>query len=464
MATVNFDTVEDSKGVYYSENYHLEEIRLFATNGESIDLRKILRELSINEDIFSFSVSGYVKVEDALGLIEAFKLAGNEYIRIVYGKSADDPDKHEKTYKVYKLADRNNSGNFMSEYYTLYFCSDELTLSEQTKISKSYMGYQVNDIIYDILTEQLEIPTERISTIEDTIGTYDFVVPRLKPFEAISWLSNYARPAEGIGADMLFFETKNGYNFRSLQSMFKDTTYRDFKYERKNLNDVEQPLEEKMKVIISFEFPKAYDVLQGINSGAFANKLISLDPIQRKKTQTTFNYNKYNADTDTTSLNGNSIINNLKNRFGKELYTGYDGSLKLATGNSNQEKNEYLSDTNSDTKDIYVETFIPNRTAQIALSMLTTIKIVVPGFPGLMVGQVVEISLPSIQNNGELDINYSGKYLVTAARHIIQPSISTYQTILELAKDSGTESATYVDNNNDSNLQKLVDGMKEVWI
>ena len=44
-----------------------------------------------------------------------------------------------------------------------------------------------------------------------------------------------------------------------------------------------------MKTIISFEFPKGYDVLEGINSGAFANKLISLDNKDNYKPNECFN-------------------------------------------------------------------------------------------------------------------------------------------------------------------------------
>lgn len=462
-------SAEDTTGIYYPQNYHLSSVKLITLRGESIDLRQILRELSVHEDIFSFSVSGYVKVEDGLGLIDAYGLTGEEYIHIKYGKSEDDPYMHDKVYKLYKLADRAPSGNMSTEYYTLHFCSDELIISEQMKISKAYKGYQVNDIIHDILIEQMKMPIDKIVYIQDTMGLYDFVVPRMKPFEAISWVSNYARPSVGKGADMLFFETKNGFSFRSLQNMYKQDSFRTFKYQQKNLNDKQQPLEEKMKTIISFEFPKGYDVLEGINSGAYANKLISLDPIQRKAQVTRFNGDKYGADTESTSLNEYSLIGDFKNRLERTLTASSDSNFKLTTGNSNQEKDKYLSSTESVTKDIFVEDFVPNRTAQIAKAMLTTMKIVVPGFAGLMVGQVVEVFFPSTQALGDSgtivrseDEKYSGRYLITALRHIIQPSASAYQTILELSKDSGKQGVTTVDNGN-PDILALAAGTADWW-
>lgn len=459
-------TIENT-GNFYPQDFYLHDITLYSEGGSSINLIKILREMSIYEDIFSFSVSGYVKIEDAIGLIDGFNLTGNEYINIIFGKTKEDPDMHSKLYRVYKLGDKVPSGNFMSEYYTLYFCSDELLLSEQTKISKSYSGMQINDMVDDILSNQMEILPERINIVQDTEGIYDFVVPRFKPFEAISWLSCYARPSVGHGADMLFFETSQGYNFRSLQSMFKQPTFAKFLYQQKNSSN--QSFDEKTRTIISFEFPKAFDKMEGINRGAFANKLVSLDPLQRKKTVTTFNYDKYQSDFETTVLNDSPVVSGTHNRFHRSLSNSYDSSFKLVTGNSKRAQDPYIAETESSDTDIFIEDYVPNRTAQLSLATLTVLKISVPGRTALMAGQVVEVHLPSAQltnEGGEAvrkeDNAYSGRYLITALRHIIQPNSMTFQTILELSKDSSKEPVTAVDNS-DPELVSMVKGEQDWW-
>jgi hypothetical protein len=456
----------EEDGIYYPQDYYVEEIKLIPVSGESIDLRKIMRELSIYEDIFSFAISGYVKIEDGIGIIDGLNLIGQEYLKITFGKVKDDPDMHSKTYKLYKIADRAPSGNFMTEYYTLHFCTEELLLSEKTKISKSYSGKQINDMVYEILTEQLEVPEGRINSIEDTMGIYDFVVPRFKPFEAISWLSCYARPSVGKGADMLFYETSVGYNFRSLQSLFKQPTFAEFLYQQKNISDTS--FDETTRTIITFEFPKALDVMDEVSSGTYASKLISLDPLQRKETVTKFNYQKYEADTETSSLNGNPIANGFKDRFGKSLSSSYDSSLKLVTGNSKQSEQPYIAETEAGSKDIFIEQYVPNRTAQLSLATHTLLKIVVPGRTALLAGKVVEVRFPSIQqkNEGgqttrEEDKGYSGRYLVTALRHIVQPYSMTFQTILELAKDSSQEKMTGIDTSN-LELDEIVAGLFDV--
>jgi hypothetical protein len=109
----------------------------------------------------------------------------------------------------------------------------------------------------------------------------------MKPFEAISWLSTYARPnlSGAIGADMLFFETKLGFNFRSIQSMIKDDIYATYKYQAKNLDKKIQSIQEETITVLEYELNKPYDILNEITSGTLANQLISIDPLLSRSTR-----------------------------------------------------------------------------------------------------------------------------------------------------------------------------------
>jgi hypothetical protein len=69
----------------------------------------------------------------------------------------------------------------------------------------------------------------------------------------------------------------------------------------------------------------------------------------------------------------------------------------------------------------------------------------VPGDTGLTAGSVINFNLPALDYKSgrkEFDKFYSGKYLVTAVRHIVQ-SQGVFQTILEITRDSSP--GTYVD-------------------
>lgn len=444
--------VIESPGAYYPQDYSIQTLNLLTASGQRFELKRLLVELSYFEDIYSFVTSGYITLVDSQGFLELFQLSGNEFIEINFGKVRTGGNPTDQLFRVYKTSDRKPSGNMNSEVYTLYFCSEELILSEQTKISKSYSNKKISEIVQDILTDKLKVKKTNIQRIEETTGVYNFIVPRMKPFEAISWVSLYARPklTGTVGADMLFFETKNGFNFRSLQSMFRDDIYGTYRYQAKNIDDSIQDFQEKTITVLDYEFVKTYDSLQDINSGTFANRLISIDPLARKYNVVNFNYEDYFEKKKTSALNDNSVLVPLKNRLGLTQNQSYDSRLKVMTTNSNQTNLAYVKEIpGSVAKDVGVENYIPLRTAQLSLANYTVVKITIPGDPGITAGRTIDFNLLSLKpstNKKELDRYYSGTYLVTAVRHIIT-SAGAYQTVLEIAKDSSPTAYAGINNN-----------------
>ena len=430
----NTSVTESKDGLIYPQDFSLDAVDIITDGQQVYKLKNLLVELSFFEDIYAFACSGYVILRDAVGLIEQLKLDGTEFINIAYGKtrSEDPASKIIRTFRIYKIGNRKPSGNINSEFFTVYFCSEEMLMSEQIKLSKGFKGQQISDIIKTILLDQnsLRIKSKKIQFIESTYGTYDFVIPRLKPFEAISWLSTYARPIGRQGADMLFFETNDGFYFRSLQSMFADSPYGTYTHKPANINNAD--IASGLNTVLEFEFIKTFDSLEATESGIYSSKLITIDPLTR--TQKITNFNKNN-------LNGYSASGESTNRLGKKQTEMYDSSLKLSFSNSGQKDKDYIKQNASGVaKDIYAETSVPNRTAQIALANYTVIKAIIPGDTGITAGRTINFQLYSNSfdpesNNRKFDEFFSGKYLVTAVRHVIQ-SQGVFQTILELAKES----------------------------
>jgi hypothetical protein len=232
--------------------------------------------------------------------------------------------------------------------------------------------------------------------------------------------------------------------------MFQDDVYATYKYQQKNLDDKEQPIQDKVTTVLEYEFTKTFDVVNDISSGSFANRLITLDPTTRSFITTDFNYDEFKDQAK--SLNDNGVTNNLENRFGKTLSQTADAVTKLLASNTNEAQNSYIKSKEAGfAKDIYAETYVPQRTAQLNLANYNVAKIAIPGDPGISAGKVIEFSLMTIKpgtKSRELDRFYSGKYLVTAVRHVIQPQSGSYQTILEIAKDSSKTQFETVDNSN----------------
>jgi hypothetical protein len=445
MADQNFNTVE-SPGVFYPQDFSLKTLNFLTAGGQRIEIKKLMVELSYYEDIYNFVTSGYITIIDGQGFQELMRITGNEFIEVNFGKVKDGKNGNDQLFRIYKSSTKKPSGNQNSEVYTLYFCSEELLLSEQTKISKSFKGSYISNIVKEVLLKNLKVKSKKIYRIEQTTGIYDFIVPNLKPLETISWVSIYGRPQKFPGADMLFFETKDGFNFRSIQSMFSDPVYATYKYQAKNIDDKRQSFQEKSIGVLNYEITKPFDALNEINSGTIANKLISIDPLTRTVRTTTFDYNKYKNQS--TSLNKGGVQDTLQNRLGKKENEASEGVLKVAIGNAGQRNVPYIKSAEGGVaQDIFLETYVPNRTAQISLANFTTIKATIPGDPGLTAGRTIQFDLLTLKPGKEKDKDklYSGKYLVTAVRHIIQQG--AYQTVIEICKDSTPTVLPQINNN-----------------
>ncbi len=402
---------------------NIKEIRIYTVSG-SYDVTKLLVELSYYEDLYSFVISGYVLLRDARGIIEKFQLTGKETIKISFDNFID------RTFRLYSVPNRTPLGNLKSEDIKLHFCSEELLLSESTKITKSFKGKTISEMITTIM--QNDLKAEKLN-IQPSMGIYDFNIPTMRPFEAISWLSTYARPSmdKNTGADMVFYETKDGFNFSSLGTLYKREPYKTYKYDQKN---VPSNAERKDTTVLDYQFVRAFDSLRDINSGTFANRLITLDPLNRTKIVTDFDYTSYNGST----LNSGDPAPNTKDRLGRKSSDAPLGVLKLSVSNANQKRKESFSDVaGSLAPDIFLETTVTNRTAQLSLANYTVIKIRVPGDAGLVAGCTINFNLMSLDadTSKQLDTYYSGRYIVTAVRHVVQ-SFGVFQTILELSRDS----------------------------
>jgi len=459
----------------YPTEYNLVTLNLVTPVNGIVNLKPLMQELNLYEDIYSSTISGDVVINDSLGIVSKFYLNGTEFIQIQLQKTTDDSRILSRNYRVYKMGKRVTGDNNNYEIYVLHFTSEEFLISEQNRLSKGYGGKQIDFIVNDILTNYVR--TKKKLYIDATLGAYDFVLPNKKLFETINWLSTYAQPNGKKGSDMLFYENSTGYYFKSLQTLFAQSAYQTFKYDPKNITETNT--NQKITNALNFEVLEYFDTLNATTNGIFANKVITFDPLLRKvnKTDGMFDYSKYAG----SKLNGNpltNISNGYKNRLGQALYSttrtqvaGLEvGALRLASGNSEQKKNTYISQLpDAAPNDIYIERYIPNRVAQLGLANYMRIKLSVPGDHNLCAGMAIAFNTYGIDpvafseaGSNSLrtpDPFYSGKYLISAVRHSVSAKTGAYISIIELIKDS--VSSNYPGfNSSDSILKQLSDGVQ----
>lgn len=426
MADTTSESLNGSTG---PQQAYVDKLQIVATTGETVDVRQLLVEFSYFEDLYSFTTSGYVVLRDAYGVIENLKLSGNEKMLVSFG-IAKDGGNIDNQFWLYGIPKKLSTGSMNQEIIKLDFTSIEMARAE--KVTQSFNGTKISNAIKFICLEYLK--TDKKLSIDDTLGIIPFNVPARKPFESITWMTNFAQPVSGVGADMLFFENRDGYNLKSLRDLYLKSPYKTYTYQQKS---VSESLQQELNTVLEYEFTKNFNSMVDEHSGTFANRVMTMNPLNKTRKVNDFDYEKY-AGKNSNAMPKTNVLGEAPNK-------NYTNRLKMFVSNSEMKKRSYVQEnpdgSQSVSYDIFVEECVKNRTAQVNLMNRIKAKLRLPGDSDLRVGQTIIFNVPSVTlNNGtkELDKYYSGKYLVTAVRHIIQTT-GTFQSIVEISRE-GPES------------------------
>lgn len=416
-----------------SSDFDIKSLSLYTSDGQTIDLRAIALEIDIFENIFSPCMTCSIAVNDGNDLLSTFKFHGNEFLELEIDKpSLDEPIK--KVFRLYKIGNRDFSTNYQN--YTMHFCSEELILSPQIKVSKSYRGLKISQIISDLLTSYLKVDNKKINKIQKTEKAFDIIIPKMDPLQAIMWLVTKAYSKnESL---FFFFENRDGFNFVSYENLIKLKPYSKYAKDFKLEND------DVFRNMSSFNFLKVmkeFDTLDSSRNGSFSSSIVNLNLITKKMKVSNYNAVKFK---EKGVLNQEVTMNTFKNRLDKTFYDSYQNMMKYCiTTDADGTKNpmlpeEWLSQTAS------------------KMGQLTLFKMVgtVPGDILLKAGLVVEVELPDskpIDQDAKVEINEtrSGKYLVSSVHHKFTMNESVYATVLELLSDSINEPMPAPKNNLD---------------
>lgn len=428
-------------GILHTQDVLINSCKIVGEDGDPIDVKNIVVELNYFEDIFSNFVSGALVINDSVGIIQMFKFQGQEVLIL----SIDKPGLNkplEKNLRIYTHSNRTQTKT-SNENFVLHFCSEEAILNEQYKVSKSYTDVKILDIVKDITKTYLKINDKYMKNLDETTGIVSKVIPNLKPLQTINWLTTIAQAdqAKNEGAFYLFYEDKEGFNFRSVLNLYKEEPFRTYKYEEKNLIQQDELSQDKSKEfvnVLGYEHVNAFDSVSAVKSGALANKTITIDPLRLKFGESTYDYDEYYKKVQ--QLDKKKIPTTATNRKDDTL-TKTHGVVKFCISTTGQSENKYIKSKGIQVHEHKPEETTSIRTAQLSLMWSNRIKIVVPGDIELTIGKVVSFDKPEISYNNpnskekKSDPFYSGNYLITAVRHIINQE-DRFITVLELCKDS----------------------------
>lgn len=415
MATSN---TSSSLGLFSAGDYKISSLVITTSAGQSVDIRNIMLELNIYEDVFSPVITGDVSIGDAADIISTYSMHGNEFLLI----DLDKPTLNrpiQRIFRIYKIANRD-FGTASLQNYTLHFCSEEMLLSTQKFVSKSYKGMRIDQMVNDLMVNQLQVNPNKMSNgiFTQTQSNFDIIIPRLQPLEAIQWLA--PRAYNSNQNLFFFFENRDGFNFTSYENLIKQPTYNTYSRSVKITNDATQNFN-------SFNYIKViedFDIIKSMRMGSFSSTLMVLDLIKRSFTNYNFNVSQIQK---TGLLNGFLADNGLQDRFGYSLSGSNQNMLKYATSiDSDPSFNPQL-----------MNNWLPQTTTRLGQINSFKLIISIPGDILIKAGSVINCIIPKMQTQTSATVNdpmRSGNYFISGVHHKFTSDLSA--TILELLSDS----------------------------
>jgi len=207
---------------------------IFSNYGDPVNVSNGIIELDYYESLLdstvrataTFADTGFRDSKDGSAALEEndLKLTAGEKVHI---KLTDGNgfvldltgSKHLRIKEVKDIQESTNNTIFTIDLYSKECIDNEL---EKTRVKTRFDG-KVSDHVGKILSENLQ--TVKESDIDSTLNELSFVGNTTKPFYQIIWLASRSVPdiqnAKGILAGYFFYETYDGYKFKSIDKLFQ---------------------------------------------------------------------------------------------------------------------------------------------------------------------------------------------------------------------------------------------------
>ena len=373
------------------------------------------------ESIKSPAISLSLNFIDVDQLISREGITGGEYLSLRikvqgYDKEFEiKPDKHLLMLNSVKNVTTSSSKQFA----TLEFLSVEAIINETSRVNQRFTG-NVTDTVKKLLKDKKGIETKKNLDSDQATNSYSFVGNLKRPFDTIQWLCSKTQSSKD-GTGFLFFETLDGYVFKSIESLLDGEVV---EYKKS-----ETPDESSGLTILENNLNQTSDIGMSCRMGMYANKTIYI--------------NIDNATLKTVDYR----IESLKLKKPPKLPNGLE---KNPTRLMLRILDKCALQKGSKKKEIQKENelaiYQSKSYARANLIFSQSMSVSIPFNPELRAGQMLDLRFPLRKSEGddqdkttygtESDDDVSGKYLISELKHIIGGNRAN--TELTLIRDAFT--------------------------
>lgn len=431
-------------GIQYAGEYSLKEMKILTSAGAVFDIKNMVQEIEIFEDLNSPSLTGNITILDIDNVMENAPIIGQEYMSLKIATPTleeEQIDFGKNVFAIYKILNRE-SGSDRSQIFTLSFCSPELLRSNRTKISKSYTE-TIDMIVENVLRDSRYINTNKKLFLEKTSGVRKVVSPNLRPFAFIHNLKEEALSVKHNSPHFFFYENTKGIHFKSLQSMYAGGVIGEYNTGNVEIfgHDERSPnVKSAFEKVIHFQVNSNNDMLLNIRGGMLGSKMTQFNIYNKTYNTQTFSY--FDDFDKFPRLNENPIYNNSmidedKNTIGS--FTDSKIHLHAISSGDNIDRQHDTTEGNYTYTPNRISDSIPQRQSkEIELNNGVNISMRIAGNTTIAVGQLINLTIPVVGRVHEknTDEYLSGKYLITKLRHIFSQAEKKHEIVLNACKDS----------------------------
>ena len=407
---------------------------------KSVDITNSLLFFDYYEDILSPCVTAIAVIMNSSSLFNILPIRGGESVSIDVSTAFGDfvLDDNYSMY-VYKVSGLNaEKGN---EMFTLHMVSREGLTNETVRCQRKYQG-NLKNTVTTILKDVLLTEKYEENNIEVTSNDYSFIGNNKKPFHTLTWLGPKAVPATGPAggtsgggqtgeakgiAGFLFYENKEGFNFRSIDSLVSPTQIQIGSTNKETIPSyfytqvIENNKIDNEFKILNYSFEKNIDLMKALRVGTYANK--------------TYFYDLYTNKLDLYTYKLKDQINNklgsqdklaVSEEFGESITR-----IMVRTSDRGALNNDgTVGDAKRNGADMAMSYSRYNILFGQALNMIVPCNI------NLKVGDIIYSEFPRIDssNTAKADEEQSGYYLIKELRHHFEGGQMI--TSLRLIRDS----------------------------
>ena len=422
--------IKSTDKFYTAGDVVVDEIRLVSYSGLEVDLRKIVGDFSITEDMFSNSLSGSLVIADSMNLVKNLPIIGDEDLYISFYTPGVDSKPRKVRFKIYKVSSYIRGQGAANVLIRVEFMCPALVLSNRTRLRKVFRNLPVNEMVKTIYSEMRDKEKQRNLDLpelltDETFGSTTVLIPNWSPFYTINWLANRGVSESNTQiADYVFYQDLDKYNFVPISKLKKLSPICTYKNAPGGFRSAsgDRMLESELRNIIDYSVRDLGDKVDETTMGVYASNMLVHEV--NTKSYFMYNYTYKDAFDNAPSLNKGRML-----PYYSPIQKSFDAHVKY------YDKSYFQFSNHEDASGI--DRFL-NRQSQMHQMNSMTMVLNVYGDTTIRVGNVIRLEFftqeYSKYRDDFLDEYLTANYMITAIVHNVTDGVHSMK--MTVARDS----------------------------